>query len=43
MDLQPLARLKMAAAFFTPDSNSLSMPGFTSICAISKIMGPSIT
>src|SRR5580765_4953132 len=38
MDLQPLARLKMGAAFFTPLSNSVSMPGFTSICAISRIM-----
>ena len=31
MDLQPLARLKIGAAFFTPPSNSVSMPGFTSI------------
>src|SRR5512143_2991258 len=38
MNLQPLARLKMGAAFFTPVSNSASMPGFTSICAISRIM-----
>src|SRR6185503_4538590 len=38
MDLQPLARLKIGAAFFTPPSNSVSMPGFTSICAISRIM-----
>src|SRR5262249_29012749 len=38
MNLQPLARLKMDAAFFTPLSNSLSIPGLTSICAISRIM-----
>jgi hypothetical protein len=33
-----LARLKIGAAFFTPASNSDSMPGLTSICAISVIM-----
>ena len=38
MNLQPLARLKIGEAFFTPASNSASMPGFTSICAISSIM-----
>src|SRR6185437_16102465 len=38
MPLQPLARLKIAVACFTPASNSFSMPGLTSICAISMIM-----
>src|SRR5215472_7466866 len=38
----PLARLKIGAAFFTPASNSASMPGLTSICAISVIIGRSI-
>src|SRR5215472_12656935 len=38
---QPLARLKIGRACFTPFSNSASVPGFTSICAISVIMmGP---
>src|SRR5271155_3685121 len=35
---QPLARLKIGAACCTPLSNSASMPGLTSICAISVIM-----
>src|SRR5579862_5335275 len=39
MPPQPLARLKTGAAFFTPASNSASMPGLTSICAISVIIG----
>src|SRR5580693_3864709 len=38
MARQPLARLKIGAALFTPASNSASMPGLTSICAISVIM-----
>ena len=38
MPLQPLARLNSGTAFFTPVSKAVSMPGFTSICAISKIM-----
>src|SRR5262249_24265661 len=42
MNLQPLARLKIRAAFLTPASNSASMPGFTSICAISSIMVASL-
>src|ERR1700722_3810686 len=39
MPVQPLARLNSGAAFCTPASNSVSMPGLTSICAISRIMG----
>jgi len=35
---QPLARLKIATACFTPFSNSASVPGLTSICAISVIV-----
>src|SRR5262245_24332133 len=42
MPWHPLARLKIGAAFFTPASNSASMPGLTSICAISVIIGRSI-
>src|SRR5262245_13493529 len=42
MNLQPLARMKIGAAFFTPASNSASMPGLTSICAISRIMAGSL-
>src|SRR5262245_41062647 len=38
MPLQPLARRKSGAAFCTPASNSFSVPGFTSICAISRNM-----
>src|SRR5215471_628200 len=38
MPWHPLARLKIGAAFFTPASNSASMPGLTSICAISVII-----
>src|ERR1700733_5291073 len=39
MNLQPLARLKIGPADFTPASKSFSMPGLISICAISRIMG----
>src|ERR1700730_6555025 len=35
---QPLARLKIWTAFFTPFSDSASVPGLTSICAISVII-----
>jgi len=38
MLLQPLARLNSGTALFTPASKSFSMPGFTSIWAISVIM-----
>src|SRR5580704_8975644 len=38
MPWQPLARLNNGAAFFTPVSNSASMPGLMSIWAISVIM-----
>src|SRR5262249_55920862 len=38
---QPLARRKIGTARFTAFSNFASVPGFTSICAISVIMiGP---
>src|SRR6516225_8439702 len=37
MPWQPLARWNSGAAFFTPASNSASMPGLTSIWAISVI------
>jgi hypothetical protein len=40
MPWQPLERLKTGVAFFTAASNSDSMPGLTSICAISVIMVP---
>jgi hypothetical protein len=40
MARQPLARLKIGAALLTPLSNSDSMPGLTSIWAISVIMFP---
>src|SRR5882757_5750194 len=39
MPPQPLARRNTGAALVTPASNSTSMPGFTSIWAISRIMG----
>src|SRR5450759_3117749 len=38
MLLQPLARLNSGTALFTPASKSFSMPGLTSIWAISVIM-----
>src|ERR1700722_3400360 len=38
MEVQPLARLNRGAALATPASNSASMPGLTSICAISRTM-----
>ena len=38
MPWQPLERLKIGVAFFTAASNSASIPGLTSICAISVIM-----
>src|SRR3979409_1812324 len=38
MPVQPLARLNSGAAFCTPLSNSASMPGLMSICAISRTM-----
>src|SRR6266540_5900052 len=36
MPVQPLARLKIGAALAAPASNSASMPGLMSICAISS-------
>src|SRR5580693_3142607 len=42
MAVQPLARRNTCAALATPASNSASMPGFTSICAISRTMGISL-
>jgi hypothetical protein len=38
MARQPLARLNSGAALATPASNSGSMPGLMSICAISRTM-----
>src|SRR6185436_15570921 len=38
MPVQPFARLNSGAALLTPASNSASIPGFTSICAISRTM-----
>src|SRR5579871_1711962 len=38
MPVHPLARRNTGTAFATPTSNSASMPGFTSICAISRTM-----
>src|ERR1700681_3284472 len=42
MAVQPLARRNSGAALGTPASNSASMPGFTSIWAISRTMGFSL-